>query len=85
MPELEYVTWECPECGEIHDDPEWETSCRVCGLVVMVLGENCVQSLDRHIPVAERGPEAFPGQRAQYYAAQHCLHSDAPPAPESVK
>ena len=31
------ITWECPNCEEEHDDPEYiETHCRRCGLVVVV-------------------------------------------------
>ncbi len=33
--EIEIIKWECPECGEDHEDPEGvETHCRKCGLIV---------------------------------------------------
>jgi len=36
MDDDNYVGWDCPECGETHEDPQGlDTHCRNCGLVVV--------------------------------------------------
>lgn len=53
-PNDDWVTWECPECGEGHEDPELlETHCRECGLVVIAV-EGQALSQNWHVEMDKR-------------------------------